>query len=362
MLRQVSKESRIKLMYVKECVKDIERIGGRQGRMDFLRLDMNENPEGLPEEFVERVKKEMTPEFFATYPEPDRFRGLLADYLGVRYEQICITNGSDMAIRYLFEVFGRPGSSVLTVSPTFEMYRVNCMIFGLNHKPVLYNPDFTLDFEKVLENVTEEVSIVSVLNPNNPIGTVYTDEEFERLAARAKEVGALVIVDEAYHYFYDKTFLKKMESYDNVVLIRTFSKLFSSAAVRLGFIVGPETLIHYVWNVRPTFDTNAVALKMGEHLLTEPGLCERLVEIEREGREYLRGSLKEHGYEFFSRNGNYAFIKTKTPVPAVKAALEEKKILVKTYGQEMLKDYIRISTGSLKVMKQFTEALYEVDR
>lgn len=349
------------MCYVKECVKDIVRIGGRQRRADFLRLDMNENPEGLPEEFVEKVKAELTPEFFATYPEPEKFLGILAGYLGVKRENVCVTNGSDMAIRYLFEVFGRPGSSVVTVSPTFEMYRINCLIFGLNHKPVLYNPDFTLDFDRVLDAITEEVSIVSVLNPNNPIGTVYSEEQFDAIARKAESVGALVIVDEAYHYFYDKTFLNKISEYGNVVLIRTFSKLFSVAAVRLGFIVGNEDLIRYVWNVRPTFDTNAVALKFGEKLLTEPGLCEKLVAIEKEGRSYLTESLTEHGYEYFAENGNYAFIKTKTPVPQVKARLEEKKILIKTYSQEMLKDYIRISTGSRKVMKQFTDALYEVD-
>ena len=349
-------------MYVKECVKDIERIGGRQGRLDFLRLDMNENPEGLPADFVEKVKAEMTPEFFSTYPEPEKFLGLLSDYLGVGRKNLCVTNGSDMAIRYLFEVFGRPGSSVVTVSPTFEMYRINCLIFGLHHKAVSYNPDFTLDFQKVLAAITDDVSIVAVLNPNNPIGTVYSEEQFDQIARRAAEVGALVIVDEAYHYFYDKTFLPKISEYDNVVLIRTFSKLFSLASCRLGFIAGNETLIRYIWNVRPTFDTNAVALKFGEHFLSEPGLCEHLVAVEREGREYLKASLREHGYEYFAENGNYAFIRVKTSVSQVKERLEEKKILIKTYGQEMLKDYIRISTGSRRVMEQFTEALYEVDR
>ena len=96
---------------------------------------------------VDEVKAELTPEFLATYPEPERFLGLLAEYLGVERANLCVTNGSDMAIRYIFEVFGRPGSSVLTVSPSFEMYRINCLIFGLTHKPVVYNADFTLDFD-----------------------------------------------------------------------------------------------------------------------------------------------------------------------------------------------------------------------
>lgn len=352
------------MYYVKECVKNIERIGGRQGRLDFLRLDMNENPEGLPASFVEKVKEELTPEFLATYPEPERFMGLLAGYLGhgITPANLCVTNGSDMAIRYLFEVFGRPGSSVLTVSPTFEMYRINSLIFGLHHKPVMYRPDFTLDFQAVLNGITEDVSIVSVLNPNNPIGTVYTEDEFDQIVKKAREAGAIVIVDEAYHYFYDGTFLGKVLEYDNVVLIRTFSKLFSIAACRLGFIVGNETMVKYIKKVRPTFDTNAIALKFGERLLEEPGLCEKLVAVEKEGRKWLTDSLTEHGYSFFAKNGNYAFIRVKTSVPLVKERLEDKKILVKTYGQEMLKDYIRISTGSKKAMEQFAAAFYEADR
>ncbi len=348
-------------MYVKECVKNIERVGGRQGRGDFLRLDMNENPEGLPTDLVERVKEKITPEFLATYPEPERFIDLLADYLGVKPENICVTNGSDQAIRYLYEVFGRPGSSVITVSPTFEMYRINCLIFGLKHKPVMYNDDFTIDIENVINAITPDVSIVSVLNPNNPIGTVYTEEEFDAIVRRAREVGALVIVDEAYHYFYNKTFLPKVFEYDNVVLLRTFSKLFSLAGVRLGFMVGNAELIHYVWNVRPTFDTNSVALAFGEAVLTEPGLVQKLVAAEREGREYLTASLKEHGYEFFAENGNYAFIKTKLPAGEIKKRLEEHGVLVKYYDQDMLKDYIRISTGSRHIMQKFTDILYEVD-
>ncbi|MCI8455131.1 MAG: aminotransferase class I/II-fold pyridoxal phosphate-dependent enzyme [Lachnospiraceae bacterium] len=349
-------------MYVKECIRDIERIGGRQGRQGFLRLDMNENPESLPAELVERIKRELTPEFFAVYPEPERFLLVLSDYLGVGVENLCVTNGSDMALRYLFEIFGRPGSAAVTVSPTFEMYRINCLIFGLRHKPVSYNPDFSLDLDRVLDAITDEVSIVSVLNPNNPIGTVYTEEEFDRIVKKAAAVGALVIVDEAYHYFYEKTFLKKIFLYDNVVLVRTFSKLFSSAAVRLGFLVGNKRLIHYVWNVRPTFDTNAVALKFGERLLQEPGLIGQLTAIEREGREYLKKSLAEHGYVFYAEHGNYAFIRTKHPPAWVRERLEEKKILIKTYCQELLKDYIRISTGSVRVMERFAKAFYEVDR
>ena len=351
------------MYYVKECVKDIVRIGGRQGRADFLRLDMNENPEGLPAEFVEKVKATMTPEFFATYPEPEYFTGLLAEFLGVEKENLCITNGSDLGIRYLYEVFARPGSSVVTVTPVFEMYRVWAGVFGLIHKPVPYHEDFTISVSEVLSAIDETTDIVAILNPGSPIGTVFTDEEMDQIIRKAGQMGAIVIIDEAYHYFYDKTFLSKVFEYDNVALLRTFSKLFSMAACRMGFVVSNPKLVSYLQHVRPTFEVNAIALRFGEMLLKEEGLLERLQETEREGRKVLVDSLTANGYEIYSENGNYAFIKPKTSVDQVEAGLEQRKILIKTYrNNPILKDYIRICTGSKAVMEQFLKAFYEVDK
>ena len=351
------------MYYVKECVKDLERIGGRQGRADYLRLDMNENPEGLPVEFVEKVKSFMTPEFFATYPEPCRFASMLADFLGVKAENLCLTNGSDLGIRYLYEVFARPNSTVVTVTPVFEMYRIWSRVFGLTHKTVPYHEDFTVDADEFVQAIDENTSIVAVLNPGSPIGTVCTEEELDRIIQKAQSVGAIVIIDEAYHYFYHKTFLNKVFEYDNVAVLRTFSKLFSLAGCRMGFVISNEKMISYLHHVRPTFEVNSVALLFGEMILKEPGLLDRLITTEREGREYLLASLRKHGYSIFSENGNYAFIRPKTSAKQVEEKLEKAHILIKTYySNPLLKDYIRICTGSVPVMDRFLSAFYEADK
>ena len=272
--------------YVDENIKNTVRIFPEQGRYDYHRFDMNENPEGLPKSFVDSVLKEITPEFLAVYPEPDRFIRKYVEFASdLSVENVLPTNGSDMAIRYLLETFGEQSKEVVTVSPSFEMYWVNCSILGLKHVPVAYEKDLTIRIERIVEAITENTRVVVLLNPNNPVGNVYTEAELEQVILGARQVGAVVIIDEAYHYFYDKTFLKYAVSEDNVIVLRTFSKLMSMAACRLGVIISNPQIIHYVQNAKLTFDVNSIALLFGERILEHPEMIEELIQREKEGKQ-----------------------------------------------------------------------------
>lgn len=350
------------MYYVDEHIKNTNRVFPQQGRYDYLRYDMNENPEGLPKEFVESVLKEITPEFLSIYPEPDRFLNKYAAYIGASYENVVAVNGSDMGIRYLLETFGEKGKDVVTVAPSFEMYWVNCSILGLHHVPVAYEPDMTISIDKILDAITENTRIVVLLNPNNPIGNVYTEDELEKVIEKTKKVGAIVIIDEAYHYFYPNTFLKYALNEENVVLLRTFSKLFSIAACRLGVVISNHQIIHYVKNAKLTFDANAIALLFAERILDHPEMIEQLIETEKEGKAYTLAELTKHGYETRDCRGNFIFVTPKHQAIEVAQKLEtEKKILVKSYGNEMLKKYLRISVGSKDAMERFLTAFFEID-
>ncbi len=350
------------MYYVDEHIKNTNRVFPQQGRYDYLRYDMNENPEGLPKEFVDSVLKEITPEFLSIYPEPDRFLNKYAAYIGASYENVVAVNGSDMGIRYLLETFGEKGKDVVTVAPSFEMYWVNCSILGLRHVPVAYESDMTISIDKILDAITENTRIVVLLNPNNPIGNVYTEDELEKVIEKTKKVGAIVIIDEAYHYFYPNTFLKYALNEENVVLLRTFSKLFSIAACRLGVVISNPRIIHYVKNAKLTFDANAIALLFAERILDHPEMIEQLIETEKEGKAYTLAELTKHGYETRDCRGNFIFVTPKHQATEVAQKLEtEKKILVKSYGNEILKKYLRISVGSKDAMERFLTAFFEID-
>ena len=349
--------------HVNSFVAQMTRVFPSQGRYGKLRYDMNENPEGLPKEFVDSVLKEITPEFLAIYPEPDRFLRKYAKFVGVEFENLVCTNGSDQAIRYLLETFGEIGKEVVTVAPSFEMYWVNCMLLGYKHIPVAYEPDMTIKIEKIIEAINENTRVVVLLNPNNPVGNVYTDEEFAAVQKRAEEVGALVIVDEAYHYFYSKTFLPQALKTPNVVVMRTFSKLMSLAACRLGVVIGNAELVHYVRNLRLTFDVNSVALLFAERLIERPEIVERLIAIQQAGKDWLMGELRARKYWCRDCTGNFIFVKPNHDAHAVAEKLEkEYNILVHPYGNQMLKEFIRVSTGSKAAMQGFLTAFVEVDR
>lgn len=348
--------------YVDENIKNTERVFPEQGRYDFYRYDMNENPEGLPKEFVDSVLKEITPEFLAIYPEPDRFLNKYASFVGTKFENVLTTNGSDMAIRYLLETFGEKNKKVVTVAPSFEMYWVNCNILGLKHVPVAYENDLTIDIDKIIKEIDEDTRIVVLLNPNNPIGNVYTEEELNKVIKRTQEVGAIVIIDEAYHYFYENTFIKYALNEENVVVLRTFSKLFSIAACRLGVIISNPDIINYVKKARLTFDVNSIALLFGERILDNPNMIQKLIDDEKEGKAYTLEILNKNGYECRDCKGNFIFVRPKKDAKVIAKTLEiEHKILVKTFSNDLLSKYLRVSVGSKKSMEIFLKAFLDED-
>lgn len=349
-------------VHVNPHIRDTYRVFPAQGRGVYLRYDMNENPEGLPEEFVQRVTKEITPEFLATYPEPGRFLKKYADFIQVQPENLLAVNGSDMAIRYLMETFGEEGKEIVSVAPTFEMYGVNASILGYSHVTVPYDEALNVRVEDILSAISPDTRIVFLTNPNNPIGNVYTEEELQRIADRAEEVGAVVIIDEAYHYFYPESFVRFALSRKNAVVLRTFSKLFSIAALRLGIIISNPELISYVSNAKLTFDANSVALLFAERIIEEPGLTEELIRIENEGKAYVLSELSKKGYECRDCRGNFIFVRPKKDAHRIEAYLrEEKKLLVHAYRHPLLKDLLRVSVGSVKAMEKFLCCFYEAE-
>lgn len=349
--------------YVDRDIKKAKRIFPMQGRQEYLRYDMNENPEGLPLEFVEAVKKEITPEFLATYPEQGRFAAKYADYMGVRQENVLATNGSDMAIRYILETFGEKGKEILTVAPSFEMYRVNCDILGYVHVPVNYKPDLSISVEDIVNSIGENTRLVVLVNPNNPMGNVYTESEIKLVLQRAGEYHAIVVVDEAYHYFYKDTSIDLLQSYDNLIILRTFSKLFSLAACRLGVIISSQEIIAYLKNLALSFDVNSIALLFGERLLESPEIEKQLIASEKQGYTFMEQELSARGYTYITCEGNFIFIKPQIDVCKLDAVLQNKyKVLVKTYSSSLLKSYIRVSVGSENAMRKFISAFFEADR
>lgn len=350
-------------IYVAPKILDIRREKEDELRDDYLRLDMNENPEGLPEDFVREVRQEITGEFLATYPNKERLRKKIAEREDLSPSQVTLLNGSDEGIRLLYEVFVRPHGRAVFVVPTFAMYQIYPQMRDMETVTIPYDENFHLDFDALLAAITKETDVLVLLNPNSPIGGEYTEEEYTKILTKAKENGVLVFIDEAYYPFGVNTKRELLSAYPNVVISRTFSKLCSLAGARVGYLLGNSTVISMFENAESTFNVNSIGLLFAERLLDRPELLEELIKIEEEGKNYLSATLRENGYTFHDDCGNYIlFLPKKLPAAALAYQLKEKKrILVKTYGNPLLAKYIRVTTGSRAVMEQFTQALLELD-
>jgi len=352
------------MVKINPVLEKLTRVFPEGGRGDFLRLDMNENPEGLPADFVAEVRAKITPAFLATYPEPDRLLAALAAYHHLPEDRFSLTDGSEMAIKHVFEVFALPGTQVVTVTPSFAMYEVYCEMFGVKHRGVPLREDLVFPTEDFLAAIGQDTSLVVLLSPNNPAGGVLSREAVERIIKKAAEYDAVVLIDEAYHYFCEVSYLDLAERFENVVVLRTFSKLFSLAGLRLGYAVSRPEIVDYLNRVRPTFEANSVALLFGEALLRRLDIIESLIKTEKEGRQYLMDALARSGYDpRHDHGGNFVLVKPNLPPKVVEAAMRAQGILIKTYGKEhLLGEYIRISTGNRQAMERFMTVFLKAEQ
>ena len=352
------------MYYLDKNIKDLVRIFDQNERKDYLRLDLNENPGGLSQEFITETLKEVTPQFVAQYPETLHFTEVVADHIGTDISHLCITNGSAEAIRYVIQAFTSVNGRIVGVVPSYFMFQVYSEMYGRDFVKVPYNDDLTISIENLINELTDETQMLILLNPNNPMGNVYSDEEFETLFKVCQEKEITLLVDEAYHYFYPKTFIKYALNNRRVLVTRTFSKLFSMAGCRLGYVCGHPDDIKYVQKFCTPHNTNAFAMLFAEKILTTPGMLDELIRKFNEGRRYLIEALDKNGYRYKGEAGNFIFIEPKTDAKTIVDRMKtKKKILIKTYANVgEFGDCLRVSIGEKQYMEKFMDALLALDK
>lgn len=352
------------MYYLDPKIKDLFRIFDQNARKDYLRLDLNENPGGLSQGFIDSVLSKVDTRFVSQYPETLQFTEVLANYLGTDISHLCLVNGSAEGIRYVIQAFTSPNGRIVGVVPSYFMFQVYSEMYGREFVKVPYNEDLTMDVDNIIEAITKDTQLLILLNPNNPMGNVYTNEEFERIIKAANEKQVTVLLDEAYHYFYPKTFIDYALNKEHIFVTRTFSKLFSMAGCRLGYVAGWPEGIKMVQKLCTPHNTNAFAMLFAEEIITHPEVLQSLIDKFNEGRNWLIETMDANGYAHKGEAGNFIFIKTKTDAEKIVERMKaEKMILIKSYPNVgNFGTCLRVSIGEKKYMEQFWNALVELDR
>ncbi len=344
-----------------KCKPHIEELYRTQAnpfvRKDYLRLDMNENPDGLPDEFVNSVLAEVDADFLSTYPSYGPLLEAISRVEGVPVESVCLANGSDGAIRYLFDAFVSPGDRVLLTDPTFGMYPVNCRMYRAEPVMVPYEKDLSFSCEKFLAKIDPSVKMAVLVNPNNPTGTAIELDKVAEVLDKCLENDVVAVVDEAYYYYHDETVIRWIEKYPNLIVLRTFSKLCGLAALRVGYAACGQGVVQCLKNVRATFDVNYLGAHFARRVLENEEIVRNRIDLVMDGKRYLESALGEMGLEYRSGSANSVLIRTPVDVEEMVARLKEKMVLVSGgFSHEGLKGFLRVTIGSRGVMERFLKA------
>jgi len=330
-----------------------------KSRRDFLRLDRNENPDGLSDEFVRETLRSIDASRLSMYPEYTSLIAKIAAHNNVQPENICISNGSDSAIKYVFDAYISSGDQVLITDPTFAMYPVYCEMFNSVPTVVPYREDLSFPLDEFLKAICQDIRLTVLVNPNNPTGVAISRSDFLNIINRCWDNDVLLIVDEAYFYYYDETFIQDIKAYNNLIVLRTFSKVCALASARIGYAAASPEIIQNLNKVRPTYDVNGFAVLFAEEILDAPQLIEQEIENAREGKDFLLNQLRQNNVECMAGEGNFVLIKCPGFVKKLIAALRQENILVSGgFKQGFLKDYLRITVGNIQTMQQFCDAFF----
>jgi histidinol-phosphate aminotransferase len=227
------------------------------GSRDALRLDFNENTLACSPR-VREALAQISAGALTRYPEREPVEALVAAHLGLRAEQVALTNGVDEAIHVLFETFLDAGDELLLPIPTYTMYEVYASATDARVVAVQAADNLHFPFERLLAAITPRTKIIAVANPNSPSGSIATRAQLLELARRAPH--AVLLVDEAYFHFCGETVTDLIGAIPNLMIARTFSKAYGLAGLRLGLLAGPVELMRWVRCVLSPYSVNSLAL------------------------------------------------------------------------------------------------------
>lgn len=339
--------------------KPISEVKRELGITDIIKLASNENPLGpspLALVALERAVREVH-----LYPDGAAYelKNRLAARHGVSPDQIVLGAGSDEVMRLLAEAYFNQGDEVIVADPTFSQYEFVARIMGAVVVRVP-NVNHTLDLEAMAGYVTPRTRAIFVCNPNNPTGTAVGDSEVRALLDAVPQ-SVLVVLDEAYHEYVARPDypdgVSYLDAHPNVVVLRTFSKIFGLAGLRVGYGVMHPAVAEPLERVRPPFNVNLPAQAAALAALDDEEHIARSREVNEKGKAQLYSGLSEMELEYVPTESNFILLRPGIPAREAFARLLSMGIIIRPGNSFGLPEWIRVTIGTFAQNQRFLEGL-----
>ncbi len=342
--------------------KPIEEVKRQLGLQKVIKLASNENPLGPSPKAIRAIQKALAK--INRYPEGSCFylRQALSARLKVKPQNLIFGNGSDEIIDIIIKAFCEPEDEIVTSDVTFLEYKI---IAWQNGRKVTTVPlkDFAYDLAKIKDILNPRTKVVFIANPNNPTGAYVARKEVEDfLKALPRRV--VVVFDEAYLEFVDaKDFpliLRYVKEGRNVIILRTFSKIYGLAGLRIGYGIAKEEFIKYMERVRQPFNVNALAQEAAYAALDDTAFIRKSKAIVTRGKEYLCREFKKLGIKYIPSQANFILFCAPQDGLKVFQRLLTQGVIVRDMCQYGLNNFIRVTVGTKPENEKFIKALRKV--
>jgi histidinol-phosphate aminotransferase len=344
--------------------KPVEELERELGIRDSIKLASNENPLGPSpmalKAVVDYLIDTKRSNSLNRYPDGSGYylKKALSENLSVTEHEIILGNGSNELIDIVARTFLQPGGEAVMAYPSFVVYPMTTQAIGGKAVQVPLK-DYTYDLDAMGDAITPRTKIIFIANPNNPTGTINKRDEFDRLMKRVPD-GILVVVDEAYYeYVTDPAYADSMKYFregKDILVLRTFSKVYGLAALRIGYGIAGKEIISEMNKLRPPFNTSSVAQKAALWALQDENHVKAAREINEQGKKYLYRELDSLGFRYVPTEANFVYLPLEQDSDILYNKLLKQGIIVRTMGPRE----IRVTIGLPEENKRFIEALKKV--
>lgn len=342
--------------------KQVEEVVKQFNLKEVIKLASNENPLGTSPLAITSIKENA--KFSYVYPDQRHtvLREALSTKLAVGKENLIIGNGSDEIMLLMAQVFLSAGDEVVLSRNTFSMYEFVTKI--MDGTPVFVElKDYTYDLDAILNAVTDRTKLIFLCNPNNPTGTIFSKERFDAFMSKVPD-NVIVVLDEAYGDYSEingyPDGLKYVAAGKNLVILKTFSKIYGLAALRIGYGIAKPEIINYLHMAKMPFNVNRIGQLAALAALSDDKFFKESIENNDRGKEYLYAELKKMGLKFLKTQANFIYIEFNESSDRIFIDLMKEGVIIRPLKSFGLPNSIRVTVGTMPQNERFVAALKKV--
>ncbi|MFC4636161.1 histidinol-phosphate transaminase [Dokdonia ponticola] len=317
---------------------------------EMVFLDANENP------FDNGVNR---------YPDPQqgKLRQLIATQKQLQEASILFGNGSDEVLDLIFRAFCIPGKdNVISLPPTYGMYKVLASTNDIENREVLLNQDFQPDIEAIFQNVDADTKLIFLCSPNNPTGNIIDAEKIEEILTR---FDGLVVIDEAYIDFASApSWLKKLDQFPNLIVTQTLSKAYGMAGIRLGMAFASEAIIQVLKKIKPPYNVNELTQQKAVHHITKCDLIKSEINSILDNKDILYKALLDIEFveKIFPSEANFLLVRVDDAAKRYQQLIQKGIVIRNRSTQPLCENTLRFTIGTSRENQQLIDALKEISR